>query len=84
MSDVKEIWQCSARQCTEPAAFAVRWRNPAIHFNREKTWLACVGHRDFLAEFVALRDFPYRVLTMDELEREDAAHEDTESEETAR
>lgn len=58
---------CSARQCTEVARWAVVWRNPKIHAAREKTWLACERHRDFLAEFVALRNFPHRIIPVSEL-----------------
>lgn len=58
---------CSARQCTEVARWAIVWRNPKIHHAREKTWLACEGHRDFLAEFVALRNFPHRVISASKL-----------------
>ncbi|MDT3768081.1 hypothetical protein QS713_08425 [Gleimia hominis] len=67
MSNDEYVHVCSARQCTEPAAWAVIWRNPKIHYGREKTWLACEGHRDFLAEFVALREFPYRVVPISEI-----------------
>ncbi|MDO5719967.1 MAG: hypothetical protein Q4P05_04470 [Actinomycetaceae bacterium] len=58
---------CSARQCTEVARWAIVWRNPTIHHAREKTWLACEGHRDFLTEFVTLRDFPHRVVSASNL-----------------
>lgn len=57
--------KCSARQCTEPAAYAVCWRNPKLHYGREKVWLACEGHRDFLVEYVKLRDFPVRAITVE-------------------
>lgn len=43
------------------------WSNPKLHFGREKTWLACVGHRDFLKEFVTLRGFPCRVIPIEQL-----------------
>lgn len=59
---VKAFHVCSARQCTEVARWAVVWRNPRIHQTREKTWLACEGHKEFLTEFVALRGFPHRVI----------------------
>lgn len=67
LSKVSGFQACSARQCTEVARWAVIWRNPRIHQAREKTWLACEGHRQFLAEFVALRGFPYRVVPIGEL-----------------
>ncbi|PKY71756.1 hypothetical protein CYJ19_08510 [Winkia neuii] len=58
--------KCSARKCTEPAEFAVCWRNPKLHYGREKVWLACPGHRDFLVDYVKLRDFPVRVETLEQ------------------
>lgn len=59
---------CSARQCTEVARWAVIWSNPKIHSAREKTWLACDGHKDFLTEFVALREFPHRVVPIGDID----------------
>ncbi|MCS4484548.1 hypothetical protein NXS08_03480 [Gleimia sp. 6138-11-ORH1] len=67
LGKVRGFHVCSARQCTEVARWAVIWRNPRIHQGREKTWLACEGHREFLAEFVALRGFPYRIVPVSEL-----------------
>ncbi|WP_198009448.1 hypothetical protein [Gleimia europaea] len=63
----KHFHVCSARQCTEVARWAVIWSNPKIHAAREKTWLACEGHRDFLTEFVSLRAFPHRVVPISEV-----------------
>ncbi|MDO5034369.1 MAG: hypothetical protein Q4E01_03180 [Actinomycetaceae bacterium] len=68
MSEKQFFHVCSARQCTEVARWAVIWSNPKIHSAREKTWLACEGHKNFLTEFVALRSFPYRVVPVSELE----------------
>lgn len=49
---------CSARGCREPAVWALRWNNPRLHPpHRRKTWLACPGHRDYLGDFLAARDF---------------------------
>lgn len=67
LSKVSGFHVCSARQCTEVARWAVIWRNPRIHQAREKTWLACERHKEFLAEFVALRSFPYRIVPVSEL-----------------
>lgn len=39
----------------------VIWHNPKIHFGREKTWLACEDHTDFLLEYLQIRGFPARV-----------------------
>lgn len=67
-SDDERDLPCSARQCTEVAQWAVIWSNPQIHHAREKIWLACPGHRDFLKEFVALRSFPHRVVPISDLD----------------
>jgi hypothetical protein len=54
---------CSARGCTSPAAWALLWNNPKIHTpERRKVWLACDGHRQSLAVFVALRGFLIEVI----------------------
>ncbi|MDI9588274.1 MAG: hypothetical protein ACOX5I_03235 [Gleimia sp.] len=68
MSEAKFFHVCSARQCTEVARWAVIWRNPKIHDAREKTWMACEGHKEFLTKFVALRNFPHKVVPASELE----------------
>ena len=52
---------CSARECTAPADYAVIWHNPRLHTGRSKTWLACVGHLDFLRNYLRDRGFPFRV-----------------------
>ena len=51
---------CSARECIAPAEWAVIWSNPRIHTGREKTWLACEEHRQFLHDYLAYRNFPVR------------------------
>jgi len=49
---------CSARGCTSPAVWAVRWNNPKLHPpERRKTWLACDQHRTYLSEFLSARGF---------------------------
>ena len=49
---------CSARACTQAARWALQWNNPRIHEpDRRKSWLACEGHRDTLAEFLSARGF---------------------------
>lgn len=58
---------CSARQCESPAAWAIIWSNPNIHFGRSKTWLSCEGHRDFLEDYLGQRDFPTEVITVEDL-----------------
>jgi hypothetical protein len=45
----------------------VNWRNPKIHgAERVKVWLACDEHRDYLAEYLAARDFPVLVTPVGE------------------
>ena len=49
---------CSARGCTRPAMWALRWNNPKLHTpERRKVWLACEEHRTSLGEFLSLRGF---------------------------
>ena len=49
---------CSAKGCRAAATVDLVWRNPRLHdAAREKHWLACPEHEDFLADFLARRDF---------------------------
>jgi hypothetical protein len=49
---------CSAKGCTEDAAWALLWNNPRLHTpDRRKTWLACDAHREHLAGFLGARGF---------------------------
>jgi hypothetical protein len=49
---------CSAKGCRAAATTDLTWRNPRIHDTaRVKHWLACDEHADFLADFLARRDF---------------------------
>jgi len=59
---------CSARGCRRKAEVAIIWSNPAIHTGRSKTWLACRDHRDSLQQYLAYRDFPTRVVPIDEVD----------------
>ena len=53
---------CSARGCTAPAVWEVRWNNPKLHTpDREKTWVACDEHRSSLSQFLEVRGFLRRV-----------------------
>lgn len=61
---------CSARECTSPATWAVIWSNPRIHRGREKTWLACDAHREFLHDYLAYRSFPVRDVPFSDLEHD--------------
>lgn len=49
---------CSARGCSEPAAWQLLWNNPRLHTeDRRKVWLACDGHRESLGDFLRARSF---------------------------
>lgn len=53
---------CSRAGCRSAATKHVVWRNPRIHAaDREKVWLACDEHVDFLRDYLAARDFPVTV-----------------------
>lgn len=53
---------CSRAECRAVATSEIVWRNPRIHAEgREKIWLACDEHRDFLYEYLRSRDFPVTV-----------------------
>lgn len=58
---------CSARECEEPAEWAIIWSNPNIHFGRTKTWLACNDHRSFLEDYLGQRSFPTEVIPLEDL-----------------
>lgn len=59
--------RCSRAGCSQPAVFAVHWRNPRIHSeDRVKTWLACNEHVEFLRDYLATRDFPVAVTPVGE------------------
>ena len=50
--------KCSRAGCTASAEFQVVWRNPKIHAEeRRKIWLACLEHRDYLVDYLAVRSF---------------------------
>ncbi|WP_091234141.1 hypothetical protein [Microbacterium sp. 3J1] len=54
--------ECSRAGCRNAATARVVWRNPRIHaVDREKIWLACSEHVDFLRDYLAARDFPVTV-----------------------
>lgn len=56
---------CSARDCEEPGETKVVWHNPTLHYGREKTWLACSKHADSLLDYLAVRGFPARLVSLD-------------------
>jgi hypothetical protein len=57
---------CSAKGCTAPAVWDLRWNNPKLHTpDRRKVWLACEDHKASLSDFLGARGFL----------REVAAHE---------
>ena len=50
--------RCSAKGCQAAATTDLSWRNPRIHdAARVKHWLACDEHADYLADFLARRNF---------------------------
>ncbi|BDV30484.1 hypothetical protein [Microbacterium terricola] len=58
--------ECSRAGCRDAARWRIDWRNPRIHAaDREKTWVACDAHRDYLREFLAAREFPVRVTALE-------------------
>ena len=49
---------CSARGCSAPAVWALRWNNPKLHTpERRKVWLACDEHKVTLSDFLGARGF---------------------------
>jgi hypothetical protein len=49
---------CSARGCSTPAGWELRWNNPKVHSpDRRKVWLACDDHKQSLAAFLSARGF---------------------------
>lgn len=61
--------RCSAKGCRAPAGWAVRWRNPKIHGpERQKIWLACDDHREYLSDFLGRRGFPRDVVPLADLD----------------
>ena len=56
---------CSAKRCRRPAAYQLRWNNPALHVpTARKTWLACPDHRESLGQFLDSRGFLREVLPL--------------------
>lgn len=65
---------CSARGCDQNAQYAIVWSNPALHFGRTKTWLACSKHVESLQKYLAAREFPVEIRPLEEfLADEDAS-----------
>jgi len=58
---------CSAKGCSAPAAWELRWNNPKLHdAERRKVWLACDEHRASLADFLGARSFLREVVPHEE------------------
>lgn len=54
--------ECSRAACRADATHHIVWRNPRIHAaDREKIWLACDEHVEYLHEYLAAREFPVTV-----------------------
>lgn len=59
---MNEDLECSRAGCRATATHQVVWRNPRIHApDREKVWLACDDHVEYLRDYLAARDFPVDV-----------------------
>lgn len=57
---------CSRAGCRATAHWRIDWRNPRIHTaDRVKTWVACDEHIGYLRSFLAARDFPLEVGTLE-------------------
>ena len=57
---------CSAKGCSAPAEFELRWNNPKLHTpDRRKVWLACPDHRQSLADFLGARGFLREIAPVD-------------------
>ncbi len=62
MNEDDEPVVCSAKGCRDDALWLLVWNNPTLHTpEREKTWVACDGHRTHLAGFLEVRGFLRRV-----------------------
>ncbi len=58
--------ECSRAGCRNEAVYSINWRNPKIHAeDRVKVWVACAEHVEFLREFLAARDFPLTVTSLE-------------------
>lgn len=63
LNDSAEIKsQCSRTKCSNLASVKIIWRNPKIHTeDREKVWLACDEHTQYLTDFLRARNFPVKL-----------------------
>lgn len=62
MTSAVDAAECSRAGCRESARWLIEWRNPKIHgADRTKSWVACDEHRDYLRDFLAVREFPVAV-----------------------
>ena len=53
---------CSAKGCRAVATWALVWNNPRLHVpGREKVWVACDEHKQWLADYLTVRSFLNRV-----------------------
>lgn len=60
---------CSAKGCTAPALWDLRWNNPKLHTpDRRKIWLACEDHKSSLSDFLGSRSFLKDVVPHDPAE----------------
>jgi hypothetical protein len=59
---------CSARGCSAPAEWGLRWNNPKVHApDRRKVWLACSDHRGHLERYLSRGSFLIDTVPVSEL-----------------
>lgn len=65
---MSQHFKCSARRCHLDAQWALRWNNPKLHTpERRKIWLACPEHREYLSDFLSLRNFLKDIIAVTDL-----------------
>lgn len=59
--------QCSRKGCRTVAVWKLLWNNPRIHSDEyRKVWLACAEHREWLEDYLSLRQLLRDVVPFDE------------------
>lgn len=63
----EETVTCSAKGCRAAAVWVLLWNNPKLHTpDRQKTWVACEEHQEYLASFLSARGFLRDVVSLTE------------------
>jgi hypothetical protein len=58
LDEKSQLDLCSAKGCSAPGAWELRWNNPKLHTpDRRKIWLACDDHKKSLGDFLVARGF---------------------------